>query len=204
MLEQSLSNKQYSILKFMFTFTIDIGHTPTIRQICDHFKYASPRAAHRHVVALKNIGYLTTSMRGIDLNLDRCWELFGLPVLGKVPAGTASLQEILNLSTLKPSDWFPRGEGYYALEVTGDSMQDAGIREGDIVILDETIEPQPNDIVVASPRDDEEFTLKQLIKNDNELFLKPANKSYKTIKLNGGRILAVVIGVHRIYRHPRA
>jgi repressor LexA len=194
-----LTEKQYRILEHVFKEARARGQSPTVREICNHFGFSSPRTAHQHLRALAKKGYLILSgrHRGIELVWTLVWELFGIPILGKVPAGKPLIPYAERLGTLTPEDFYPEEPGLFALEVQGDSMVEAGILPGDIVVVREQSTASVGDIIVALV--DEEATVKRLARRNGKLYLEPANPDYPTIELNGGRILGKVIRSLRNY-----
>ena len=123
----------------------------------------------------------------------------GVPLLGLVEAGfpSAAEEELLDVMNL---DEFlvPNKESSYILKVKGDSMIEAGINAGDMVIVERKNSYKPGQIVIASV--DNEFTMKYLRKKGEAYFLEPANKNYKPIYPTGDfRIEAVVVAVVRKY-----
>lgn len=124
---------------------------------------------------------------------------YGVPLLGLVEAGfpSAAEEELLDVMNL---DEFlvPNKESSYILRVKGDSMIEAGINQGDMVIVERKQSYKPGQIVIASV--DNEFTMKYLRKKGDRYYLEPANKNYKPIYPTGDfRIEAVVVAVVRKY-----
>lgn len=195
-----LTPPQHRVLRFLFEQVRAVGRPPTLREICAHFGFASTGTARDHLKALKHKGFLSSdgSARGIDLVWDRVWQLFGIPILGRVPAGTPSLAEAEFIGALSPDDVYPTGPGLFALEVRGESMRDAGILHGDRVIVREQSTANPGEIVVAVVEGDE-ATIKTLTQRGKQLYLEPANPEFEPIPLNGGRIVGRVIQVVRKY-----
>lgn len=128
-------------------------------------------------------------------------KLFGeVPVLGLVEAGFPSAAEEELIDTMSIDEYLiPHNkEATYMLEVKGDSMIDAGICEGDLVIVERGPEPKVGDIVIAEV--DGGWTMKYLRKKDGKTFLEPANKDYKPIfPENDLKVAAIVRGVVRKY-----
>jgi repressor LexA len=136
----------------------------------------------------------------MEIVWDKVWQVLGIPLLSKVPAGNPRLPSAEQLGMLTPNELYPYGEGIYSLQVHGDSMKDAGIHDGDIVLVQEQYEAKHGDIVVAVIENDEsegEMTVKRLVHRKGKHYLEPANPYYKPIELNGGKIVGVVIQVIR-------
>lgn len=195
-----LTQRQRRVLRYIVDGVRQRGRAPTFPEIRNCFGFASDNAVTRHLKALETKGYITRrgAPLGLQVNWDRVWDLFGIPILGRVPAGIPRLAEAEFQGTLGPEDLYPTGEGLFALEVQGESMVGEGIRPGDIVIIREDVEAKIGDIVVALVEDyDEEATVKRLAKRNGEYYLDPANPAYEPIRLNGGRIIGRVIRVIR-------
>ncbi len=197
-----LTPQRLRILRYLVEGVRRHGRIRTTTEICRAFGFASPRAVTKHLQALEADGCLERrgSPRAPQLNWDRIWELLGVPILGRVPAGTPRLADAEFRGTLTPDDVYPDEAGVFALEVQGESMVGAGIRPGDLVIIREDVEPKIGDIVVAIIEEDDvdaEATVKTLAKRDGRYYLDPANPDFEPISLNGGRILGRVIRVIR-------
>jgi SOS regulatory protein LexA len=125
-------------------------------------------------------------------------DLFTLPVLGRIRAGFAAPAEEELADTITIGEYLlRRPEASYLLKVEGDSMQDAGIQEGDMVIFERTNDYKPGDIVVALTEDG--YTLKYLRKKDGGYYLEAANENYPDIHPREGEIIGVVISTFRTY-----
>ena len=126
----------------------------------------------------------------------------GVPLLGIVEAGFPSPAEEELIDTMSLDDYLIQNkEATYILQVKGDSMIDAGIREGDLVIVERNNTPRVGDIVIAEV--DGEWTMKYLRKRGETYYLVPANQKYKPIVATKElRIEAVVIAVVRKYKRP--
>jgi len=129
----------------------------------------------------------------------KVWDLFGIPLIGRVAAGRPILAQENYEGTLKPEDIYPRGDGIFALRVQGDSMRDAGILDGDWVFVRHQEDADPGQIVVAVK--DDEVTLKRLIQERGKRSLEPANPAYQRVPLDGWCIEGIVIEVVRKLRH---
>lgn len=184
----------------MLTYVLDHirtkGHPPTIREIGRSFGFRSTGTVRDHLQALKRKGYvraLPGKSRGL---LPEDW-LRGLPILGRVPAGGPLLTEENVEGTLDLTREFG-GEKVFALKVHGDSMVEAGICEGDLVVVRTQDHAEPGQIVVALVEG--EATVKKLVRRSNKLWLQPANPRYEPIPVGDEtRILGKVIGVIRSY-----
>lgn len=191
----SLTPAQRRILSYLFEHWRNQGRPPSLRQICQRFGFKAVGSAQDHVNALQRKGYVRATRRGLQLVQAKVWQLFGIPILGRVPAGAPRLADAEFLGTLTPEDFYPVEPGLFALKVQGDSMTGAGILSGDVVIVREQPTAHPGQIVVALIHD--EATVKRLAKRGNKLYLEPANPQYQASALNGGKVLGKVIQVLR-------
>lgn len=195
-MKETLTAKQQKVLKFILDHTRDQGHPPTIREIGRAFGFRSTGTVRDHLRALGNKGYvrkLHGKSRGL---LPQQW-LRSLPILGRVPAGRPLLAEENVEDTLDLSQEFG-GEKVFALKVHGDSMVEAGICEGDLVVVRTQENAEAGAIVVALV--DGEATVKKLARRHGKLWLQPANSRYQAIPVaDDTRIVGKVIGVIRSY-----
>jgi SOS regulatory protein LexA len=170
---------------------------PTLEEMSKLFKFASKRSAFLLVERLVEAGLIEKDNKG-RITIKRMF--LPLPVLGSIRAGVPQDEEEQLIDTLSFDEYLvDRPESSYLLKVIGDSMEDAGLREGDIVIVDKRKEPKENDIVVANV--DDQFTLKYFQTIDGKVCLVPGNKKYKIIYPNDSMsIQGVVISTVRRYR----
>lgn len=150
---------------------------PTYEEMSNVFKFASKGTASLLVERLIDAGLLEKDSKG---RVTIIQPFLPIPLLSSIPAGAPTDAVEQHLDTLRlGEDLVKNPESSFALKVTGDSMEDEGIREGDIVIVDKKIEPKQGDIVAA--RVDDQDTLKFLMKENGHYCLVPANKKYKKI-----------------------
>lgn len=202
-----LTRKQKKVFRFIRQYQKKNFRSPTVREICDHLGASSDNAAIKHLKALAEKGYIKRDntprginlLRSISAKLNRGMRLRKIPVLGTIPAGGPVLSEenIMEWMTLT-EDQVRNPEHAFILIVRGDSMEDAGIFEGDMVIADSKKEPRSGDIVIALV--DGENTVKRFICEGDAVYLKPENRNYKEIyPVNELTIQGVVIGLMRSY-----
>jgi repressor LexA len=192
---KDLTEKQKEILNFIQSFRETTGYPPTLREIGKHFGISSTFGVKRHLDALVKKRYLNIesyASRGISIlknekssntNLVLENALYNqIPIVGRVAAGTPILAvENIEGSIVVDPSFMRKTEESFALKVKGDSMVDAGIFEGDIVIVSPQKEAKTGDIVVALIAD--EATVKIIeIKND-KIRLIPQNKNYQPINV---------------------
>lgn len=197
-MRESLTEKQRRILDFIVEQISEHGRPPTLREIADAFGLRSVRSVQMHLEALERKGAirrLAGKSRGIEVLAKAQRREHGIPVVGQIAAGrpipaVEDVQEVLNLDV-----WFGRDARPFALRVQGDSMIEAGILHGDLVIVQPQQTARPGEIVVAIHEN--EATVKFLMMKENRPWLVPANPRYKSAPLGDGQIVGRVVGVVR-------
>ena len=181
-----LTERQHQVLEYISTFQAEKGVPPSTREIQRHFQFASQTAVMGHLRSLANKGM-------IEQLAGRVWglkateiqtHLFDLPVYGTIPAGLPAMheQEPVEIIPFNPGLFginTPKANQMWGLRVSGDSMIDAHILDGDLAILVRR-EPQMGDIIAALV-DGTTTTLKQLVQVRGRAALRAANKRYKDI-----------------------
>ena len=193
--QQTLTDKQRDVLKFIYEQIRHEQLAPTIREIGEHFGFSSTGTVRDYLKALVDKGYIRIQegkSRAIELVKEA---LFQVPVLGRVQAGQPvyAAEDLVGYLSLEPLA-FPE-PGVFALRVRGQSMKDAGIMEGDFVLIRKQEHAQAGDIVVALIG--EEATVKRLAKRGAHYFLNPANPDFDPIPVTSetsiiGKVLQVV------------
>ena len=168
---------------------------PSFSELMQLWGYKTKSAVHYRVEQLLQGGVISKDKSG---RLLPAWEE-GVKLLGLVEAGFPSPAEEELLDVMSFDEYLtPNKESSYILRVKGDSMIDAGIQEGDMVIVERRATYKPGQIVVASV--DGEYTMKYLRKKGNEHYLEPGNKKYPPIyPTESFRVEAVVVAVVRKY-----
>lgn len=199
-----LSSRQRAILDFIKKEVKEKGYPPSVREIGEAVGLASSSTVHGHLSRLEKKGLIRrdpTKPRAIEI-LDNEKEsefsvpIVHIPILGKVTAG----QPITAVENIE--DYFPLpatwtgSDDVYMLVVQGDSMIEAGIHDGDYVLVRQQSTANNGDIVVAMTEDDE-VTVKRFYKEKDHIRLQPENSSMKPIILSNATILGKVIGLYR-------
>ena len=174
---EELTPKQQKILNFVRKAIQKTGFPPTRIEISNAFRYSSPNAAQEHLRILDRKGAIEltpSASRGIRLT-----EEPGLPLIGRVAAGSPILAEehVERHCQVDPLLFQPRAD--YLLKVRGMSMRDAGILDGDLLAVHRTREARSGQIVVARVHD--EVTVKRLRRRGNTVELLPENPEFKTL-----------------------
>ena len=196
--EPTLSDKQMKILTFIENEISRTGCPPSYRDIAYHFGYEAVGTVQDHIRALVSKGYLLKEKGARGIRLAFRSATSQIPVLGKVPAGhpIESTQNIIGSLSI-PARW--KGD-LYALKVTGESMRDAGILDGDYIIVKKQNHANSGEIVVALLG--EEVTVKYLEQKPGKVRLLPANPKFNPIELNDrpdSVIQGKVIGIQRYF-----
>ena len=176
-----LTARQTEVLALIKDHIADIGYPPTRADIARQLGFRSANAAEEHLKALHRKGRIQMipgTSRGIRLT-----EELGLPVVGRVAAGSPILaQENLEEHWRVPADMF-HPQANFLLRVQGDSMIDAGILDGDLLAIHKTPQARGGEIVVA--RVEDEVTVKRLRrKSSSKLLLLPENRDYEPIDVD--------------------
>ena len=193
-----LTERQRQILRFIASYKTRHGAPPTLREIAQHCKIYL-RGVQYHLDRLERAGYLTRTRkrsRAIELRQEQRAAL--TPLLGRVAAGKPVLsEEHIEASLPLPREWTGSGETFL-LKVRGDSMRDARIFDGDLVLVKVQPRTVPGEIVVAMVED--EVTVKRFQIDGKTVVLKPENEAFAPITIGKGqrfRVLGKVIGVFR-------
>ena len=204
-----LTERQQQIWNFLVAYVDRHGYPPTVREIGEEVGLASPSTVHAHLANLERAGLLRR-----DPTKPRALELIGrsreearpaaeaddvarLPLLGEIAAGSPLLAE-QNVEEYLVMPKQTRGD--FLLRVKGDSMVDAGILDGDLVIVQQAQDARNGEIVVALAGDDEsadEATVKTFYREHDHVRLQPENASHEPIYATHVQILGRVVGVFR-------
>lgn len=212
-MKNDLTERQKEILEYLAQYIGNNGYAPSVREIANHFGFGSPSAAKKHLDTLARKGYLNASnniSRGISLKSDADTDhdpvikresVINVPVVGRVAAGLPILaEENLEGSIVIDSMFVRTTDDCYALKVKGESMINAGIYEGDIVVVSPKKSVHNYDIIVAIV--DGEATVKRYIRKDGQTLLMPENEAYPVIEVkptSDFSIAGKVVGVLRWY-----
>ncbi|MBL4695042.1 transcriptional repressor LexA [Candidatus Gracilibacteria bacterium] len=203
---EHLTEKQEAVFKFIEEYQLAEGKSPTLREMRENFGVSSDNSILKHIKALKEKGFIEKddTPRGIKL-LSSVRERFEapsgirLPLLGSIPAGGPVLsEEYIDSWMSVGEDIASNSKDYFLLKVTGDSMIDAGIFEGDIVVVDMKKEARKGHIVVALV--DGGNTIKRFVEQKGKFYLKAENPDYSDIYAeNELEIQGVVTSLIRQY-----
>jgi len=202
---EKLTKKQEEIMTQIKKFIAEKGYAPTIRELCNLCNLSSTATMFVHLKNLSTKGYITqteSKFRTIELNVPNEFDknqdsIVSIPLLGKVAAGNP-IEAIENPDEYfsLPKELVPKNNEVFALKVSGESMINAGIFDGDIVIVQREKNANNGEIVVAMT-DENEVTLKRFYKEKNYIRLQPENDTMDPIILNNVSILGKAIGLYR-------
>jgi repressor LexA len=183
---KGLTHRQKEVLKFIAEYIEQHSYPPTYQDIADAFDIASKHGVVRHLIALERKGYITrgdTLARSIRILHPQYMPATGtiqIPIVGQVSAGYPVLaEENVEDHVMVPRTLIKSEGRYFALRVQGDSMTNAGILDGDMVVVESSNVAKSGEIVVALL--DDEVTVKRLIDRNGEKFLKAENPAYSNI-----------------------
>lgn len=201
-----LNKRQIDILEFIRSFIREKGYPPSVREIGKAVGLSSSASIHTHLQKLEAGGYIQrnpSKPRALEVLQDsslRQQTMIPIPLVGSVTAGQPILAEE-NIESTYPLPASLLGvknnDDLFMLTVTGDSMIDAGIFDGDIVLVRQQKSANNGDIVVAMIVEDGEATVKRFFREDNRIRLQPENDALEPIYSSDVMILGKVIGVFR-------
>ncbi len=203
-----LTKRQQEILDFIKRYSAKQGYPPTVRDIGKAVGLTSSSTVHAHLANLERAGLLRrdpTKPRAMEVIADRAKRVVarppGLPLVGRVAAGTPilaeeNIEEYVEVSPLAGGD-----AGDFVLEVRGDSMKNAGILDGDTVVVRKQYSANDGDIVVAIVGEEDEpeaeATVKRYFRERDHIRLEPENENFEPIRSPDIKVAGRVIGVFR-------
>ena len=202
-----LTDKQQAVLHFIEEYQLQYGKSPTLKEMREHFGVSSDNSILKHLKALEEKGYLNKddTPRGIGLlqkvkdRLEAASNVSRIPLLGMIPAGGPVLSEEHVLDYFEVgNDLLKKPQGSFALKVSGLSMLNAGILEGDFVIANQGLTAKDGDIVVALV--DGRNTVKRYRFRNGQAWLQAENPDYPDIEPTEFlEVQGVVTSVIRMY-----
>src|SRR5438132_19440 len=194
---RELSPKQWKILEFIGAFVDEHDYPPTIRQIQEACEISSTSVVDYNLRALEKLGYIhrvRDVSRGIEL-VDKRPRVVAIPIIGTIAAGqpipvpSADTWQQYDSETVHvPPDKVGKREHVYALRVKGESMIDALVNDGDIVVMQKAETAQDGEMVAAWLKDEQEATLKRFYHEGDRVRLQPANRTMAPIYTDAAKI----------------
>ena len=190
-----LSEKQSLVYRFLVK-ALENGFPPTVREICASTKIKSTSTVHAILSSLEENGYIERDPRNSRaIRLANTTGAAQVPVMGKITAGSPILavEDIDDYVPFEASN----SDGLFALRVSGYSMKNIGIMDGDIVIADRNLTARDGDIVIGM--DDDTATVKRLVHENGRVVFMPENEDYDPIYPENPSVLGKVVGCYRKY-----
>jgi repressor LexA len=201
-MDLDLTKRQKEIFDFIRKYAAKTGYPPTVREIGKAVGLHSSSTVHAHLANLEKLGLVRrdpSKPRAIELLFDKAKSAIqpgnGLPLVVQVAAGAPILAEENIEEYLEVPDVIGGEEGDYILQIRGESMKEAGILEGDYVIVRPTDDAANGEIVVALIG--EEATVKRLFREKDHIRLQPENEEMEPILTTEAKVLGKVVGVFR-------
>ena len=201
MVELNLTKRQQEIFDYIKRYSAKHGYPPTVRDIGKAIGLTSSSTVHAHLANLEKVGLLRrdpSKPRAIEVLVDKAKQVVspnGLPLVGQVAAGQPVLADE-NIEDYVPVPDIAGGEqGEFLLRVKGDSMKDAGILDGDHVVVRRQAAARNGEIVVALVG--EEATVKRFYRENDHVRLQPENEQMEPIRTRDLELLGRVVGVCR-------
>ena len=192
-----LSKRQRAIYDFICSYTDEHGYPPSVREIGEAVGLKSPSTVHFHLKHLEELGVIGKQAgKGRALTLTEAPQENQVPIVGNVAAGSPILAQEC-IEDYLTFDTGGRDGEYFALRVRGESMLNAGILPGDLVVVHSQPTAQHGEIVVALI--DDEATVKRLSLKSGQVWLLPENEAYSPIDGTYAQILGKVAAVVRRY-----
>ena len=194
---EGLTPRQQQVLEFIRESVRANGYPPTVREICAALNLSSPSTVHAHLANLERLGLIKrdpTKPRALDVVQD-LRPRRPLPLVGRVAAGQPILAEENIEELIDVPAFLRRDDDDFVLRVQGDSMADAGIFNGDFIVVHSQDEAQNGEIVVALVGD--EATTKRFFREGRRIRLQPENELYEPIILDEVELVGRVVGVLR-------
>jgi repressor LexA len=203
MVDLKMTKRQQEIFTFIKRYASKYGYPPTVREIGKAVGLASSSTVHAHLANLEKYGVLRrdpTKPRAIELLFDKAKRAVApdegmLPLVGRVAAGQPVLAEENIEDYVQVPSVAGGDEGEYVLQVSGESMRDAGILTGDYVVVRPQNTAGDGDIVVALLGD--EATVKRFFRERDHVRLQPENPAMEPIRTRDVEVLGRVVGVFR-------
>mgnify|MGYP003571275655 CR=1 FL=1 len=200
-----LTKRQDDTLNFVKEYIVAHGYPPTVREIAEAIDVSSPATVQAHLDALADKGYIkkgNNRNRTIELMVENEYipkndQIIDVPLLGKITAGSPieAIENPNEFFTL-PAYLVPNNKEVFTLKVSGESMINAGIHDGDIIIVERRNTARNGEIVVAMTEENE-VTLKTFYKEKDHIRLQPENDTMDPIILSNVFILGKAIGLYR-------
>ena len=202
---KEITKRQKDVLDYVKKYVATHGYPPAIREICKGVNLSSPATVFVHLKNLEQLGLIKTTSNkfrtieilGTNEYLETNEDVVKVPLLGKITAGSpiTAIEQPNEFFDI-PASLIPATATVFTLHVSGESMINAGIYDGDYVIVQKQSNAKNGDIVVAMTEENE-ATIKRFYKENGHIRLQPENDTMKPIILNNCTILGKAIGLYR-------
>ena len=202
---EKLTRRQEDALSYIKSYIVSHGYPPTVREIAEAIGVSSPATVQAHLDCLANKGYIkkgNNKNRTIELMVEnefipKSEDVIEVPLLGKITAGNP-IEAIENPNEFfsLPAYLVPKDKEVFTLNVSGDSMINVGILDGDIIIVERRNTARNGEIVVAMTEENE-VTLKTFYKEKDHIRLQPENDTMEPFIFDNVFILGKAIGLYR-------
>ncbi|AYD40292.1 transcriptional repressor LexA [Clostridium fermenticellae] len=202
-MSRAKSNKQIEIYEFIKNHIQEKGYPPSVREIGAAVGLSSTSTVHGHLERLEKRGLIkrdATKPRTIEVieNSMSRKEMINIPIIGTITAGAPILAvENIEDTFPIPAEYVKNNNQLFILKVSGESMIDAGIFDGDFCIMEKNNSAEDGDIVAALMEN--EATLKRFFKEKDHIRLQPENKTMKPIIVHNCKIIGKLVGLYRQY-----
>lgn len=191
--------KQKEVYEFIVTYTESRGYPPSVREICEAVDLRSTSSVHNHLKNLQNQGLIRrdpTKPRALEIPELAKQDILKIPVVGRITAGVPILAtENIEDYFLLPPHFIKHDKDLFVLKVSGESMINAGIHDGDYAIIEKTNTAINGEIVAAIIEED--ATIKRFFKEKDHIRLQPENDSMNPIIVETCGILGKLVGIYR-------
>lgn len=199
---REVNNKQNEIYEFLKTYADNKGYPPSVREICEAVGLKSTSSVHGHLKRLESKGLIKRdptkprALEIIDSSIKK--EMVNIPIVGKVTAGMPILanENVEDIFPI-PIDYIKHNKELFMLNISGDSMINAGIFDGDLAIIEKCQTARNGEIVVALIEN--EATIKRFYKEEDHIRLQPENDKMDAIIVDNCKILGRLVGLFRTY-----
>ncbi|MGL4875211.1 MAG: transcriptional repressor LexA [Clostridium sp.] len=200
----NLKEKQSQIYEFLKKYTENKGYPPSVREICEAVDLKSTSTVHGHLKRLEKKGLIKrdpTKPRALEILefSSEKPEMINIPIIGNITAGAPILaSENIEGTFIMPLNFVKHDNDLFILKVSGNSMINAGIHDGDLAIIEQKSTASNGDIVVALI--DEEATIKRFFMEADHVRLQPENDSMEPLLIDTCIILGQLVSIYRDYR----
>ena len=197
---RELTKRENEVYNYITDACRELGYAPSVRDIRDALGFKSTSTVHMYIQRLAELGLISKDDgKSRAIKIENTAGVYKVPILGRVTAGNPILadEEFDGFVSFYAQEKGYRSENLFALRIKGDSMKDAGILDGDIVVVDKRSVAENGEIVVALLND--EATVKAFYRENGHYRLQPYNENYTPLIVDDVLILGKVVASFRYY-----